>query len=78
MVSRLSLPVRILHKLTDSSSQTILCSGGGFSLPARPDYFRFLHALKKDVSTSFGDIGVVALEYCESHQSLEPTAPQIF
>ena len=47
-------------------------------MPARPDYFGFLHALKKDVSTSFGDIGVVALEYCESRQSLESTAPQTF
>ena len=38
-------------------------------MPARPDYFRFLHALQKDISTSFGDIGVVALEYCGFHQN---------
>jgi len=66
MVNRPSYQVHVLHKLTD----TVLCPGGGFTLPARPDYFQFLRALQKDVSASFGDIGVVALEYCESHQSL--------
>jgi len=41
-------------------------SGGGFSFPAGPDFFRFLRSLQKDVSASLGDIGIALLEYCES------------
>jgi acetyl esterase/lipase len=34
-------------------------------MPARPDYFPFLSALRKDLSASLGDFGVALLEYCE-------------
>jgi len=40
-------------------------SGGGFSLPPRPDYFSFLHALQRDVCAVLGDVSIAMLEYCE-------------
>ncbi|KAH8977128.1 alpha/beta-hydrolase [Lactarius akahatsu] len=44
--------------------------GGGYVLPARADYFPFLHSLQKALSADVGEVGVVALEY-----SLAPDAP---
>ena len=44
--------------------QTLL-AGGGYSLPARPEYFPFLSTLQKDVAASLGDVGVAVLQYCE-------------
>jgi hypothetical protein len=40
-------------------------SGGGFSLPPRPDYFSFSHALQKDVCAVLGDVSITMLEYRE-------------
>jgi hypothetical protein len=42
-----------------------LFAGGAFSLPPRPDYFPFLHALQKVVSASLGNFCVALLEHGE-------------
>lgn len=39
-------------------------------MPARHDYFPFLHSLQKALTAEFGEIGVAALEYCGSASSL--------
>jgi len=39
-------------------------------MPARPDYFLFLSALRKDLSASLGDFGIAVLEH-----SLAPESP---
>ena len=66
MVNRISQPVHALNKFTDIRFSKLYClSGGGFTVPARPDYFPFLRSLQKDVSASLGDIGVAFLEYCK-------------
>jgi hypothetical protein len=40
-------------------------TGGGYSLPARAEYFPFLQSLQKALSAEVGEVGVAALEYCE-------------
>jgi hypothetical protein len=40
-------------------------AGGAFIFPAQLNYFQFLRALQKDLSASFGDVGMAVLEYCE-------------
>ncbi|KAF8263549.1 alpha/beta-hydrolase [Lactarius quietus] len=47
--------------------------GGGYVLPARPDYFHFLRSLQKALSTEVGEIGVAALEYSLAPDSPVPT-----
>ncbi|KAI0258603.1 Alpha/Beta hydrolase protein [Gloeopeniophorella convolvens] len=45
--------------------------GGGYSVPSGPQYFDFVHSLKKDVTAALGpDVGFAFLEY-----SLTPRAP---
>jgi len=44
--------------------------GGGFVVPARPDYFPFLQSIQKALSVDVGEVGVAALEY-----SLAPDFP---
>jgi hypothetical protein len=58
----------LAHPFAEIRPQTCLVlffSGGGFSLPPRPDYFSFLHALQKDVCAVLGDVSIAMLEYCE-------------
>jgi len=44
--------------------------GGGYSLPARADYFLFLQSLQNSLSAEVGEVGVAAMEY-----SLVPDSP---
>ncbi len=70
-------PVNIPHRFADQFPQNGFSTGGGFSLPARPDYFQFLCALQKGVSASLGNVGVAMLEYCEPHPIPAPIALQL-
>jgi len=57
-----------MTKITDELPRSVLLAGGAFVYPAQPNCFQFLRALQKDVSASFGDVGIAVLEYCESCQ----------
>ena len=52
-----------IHPLIRAENCT---SGGGYVMPARADYFPFLHSLQKALTAEFGEIGVAALQYCGS------------
>ena len=43
----------------------MLSAGGAFSLPPRPDYFPFLHAIQKVGSASLGKFSVALMEHGE-------------
>ncbi|KAI9447592.1 alpha/beta-hydrolase [Lactarius indigo] len=47
--------------------------GGGYVLPARADYFPFLHSLQKALAADVGEVGVAALEYSLAPDSPVPT-----
>ncbi|KAI0298896.1 alpha/beta-hydrolase [Russula brevipes] len=59
----------------DTSQDRVLLyfHGGGFSIPAGLNCFRFLRALQMDVSASLGDVGVALLEYSLAPESPIPT-----
>jgi acetyl esterase/lipase len=58
-----------LHDFAYRLLQSVFITGGGYSMPSRPDYFLFLRALQKGLSASLGDVGIAFLEYCELSES---------